>query len=179
MVTKLCVAAPVVPVVVCYVLEQILCALSTHDTHAEHLVQLMVPHMQDKVARTEQGGGNRKTNSPQLQLMALHVTANSLKFLTSAQMLRILPVLVPAILPSLSSPLVDVRKAVVVTLVQIFLTVGDALYPHIVGLSSAQRKLVTIYINKELKQRGERKGERGESRRGESTSSGVKGRRLS
>ena len=44
----------------------------------------------------------------------------------------------------------DVRKAVVDTLVAMYDSLGDWLLPQLSGLSPAQQKLVTIYINRHL-----------------------------
>lgn len=47
----------------------------------------------------------------------------------------------------------DVRKAVVFCLVDVYLVLGDELTQHLEGLTTAQLKLVTIYINRTLKER--------------------------
>jgi CLIP-associating protein 1/2 len=44
--------------------------------------------------------------------------------------------------------LLQVRKAVVFCLVDMYITLGDWLMPHLAPLSQSQLKLVTIYINR-------------------------------
>jgi hypothetical protein len=51
---------------------------------------------------------------------------------------------------------VDLRKAVIFVLVEIYLVIGDALYPNIQELSPPQRKLLTIYIDRKIRQRDDK-----------------------
>ena len=48
----------------------------------------------------------------------------------------------------------DMRKASIFALVEIYMVMGDAFYPYTEDLSPAQRKLLTIYIDRKLKNRG-------------------------
>ena len=59
-----------------------------------------------------------------------------------------LPFIVHAVVPSMTSAVVDIRKAVVFVLVNSFLVVGDALYPFVSDLPVSQKKLLHIYIEK-------------------------------
>jgi len=88
-------------------------------------------------------------SSPLTQLLALHVLAPTIKQLTSTQLLLLLPALSSVAIPSLTSQLVDVRKAVVFVLVEAYLVVGPALYPFVKDLAPAQKKLLTIYIERQ------------------------------
>jgi len=69
-----------------------------------------------------------------------------------------IPLLVSAVLPSLSCPVVDLRKAVVFVLVEAYLLIGDALYPYVKELPPPQKKLLTIYIDRQMKKGGKGKG---------------------
>ncbi len=73
-------------------------------------------------------GNGGIAGSPNTRLLALHALAETIRLLPSPQLLQELPTLVPAILPSLASEVVDVRKAVVFTLVEVYMAIGDALY---------------------------------------------------
>jgi len=90
---------------------------------------------------------------PTVRLLALHVLCSAMRFLTSAQLLQLLPRLAPVVLASLNSAMADIRKAVVFVLVEVYLSVGEALFPYIRSLTPPQRKLLTIYIEKRLAQR--------------------------
>jgi CLIP-associating protein 1/2 len=88
--------------------------------------------------------------SPHVRLVALHILAVIIKHLNSAQLLAELPTMIPSILPSFGSSLVDLRKAIVFVLVEIYLVVGDALHDFVSDLSPPQKKLLTIYIERQL-----------------------------
>lgn len=117
--------------------EQILSDLAPFDP--VRMVRLVLPY-----AGVEGGA------SPHVRLLALHVLAAAIRHLSSAQLLRDLPALVEAALPSLSSSLVDLRKAVVFVLVEAYVVIGDALYPFVQDLTPPQRKLFTIYIERKM-----------------------------
>jgi CLIP-associating protein 1/2 len=87
--------------------------------------------------------------------MALHVLTSNIKHLTSAQLLTLLSStsMMSSILPHFGSPQVDIRKAVVFTLVEIYLIVGDQLYPFVKNLAQSQKKLLTVYIERQLRSR--------------------------
>jgi len=73
--------------------------------------------------------------------------------MTSSQLLDLLPKLIPIILPSLQSAIADLRKSVIFILVEVYLSIGEALFPHIQSLTPPQRKLLTIYIDKKMADR--------------------------
>ena len=54
-----------------------------------------------------------------------------------------------------SSTQADLRKAAIFVLVEVYMVVGDALYPFTQALSPPQRKLLTIYVDRKLKQRND------------------------
>jgi hypothetical protein len=55
-----------------------------------------------------------------------------------------------SVLPSLSSSIVDLRKAAIFLLVEIYIVIGDALYPFVQDIPASQKKLLTIYISKQM-----------------------------
>ena len=150
---RLCQAAAFAPVAVTLHSEQILADLAPHDPL--RLVRLLLPYAsappasasmspQDLQAYTRAHPGA----SPSVRLLALHVLSTTLRHLSSAQLLAELPALVAAALPSLSSSLVDLRKAVIFVLVEAYSVIGDALHPFVQELTPPQRKLFTIYIDR-------------------------------
>ncbi|KNC55998.1 uncharacterized protein AMSG_02011 [Thecamonas trahens ATCC 50062] len=58
----------------------------------------------------------------------------------------------PGLLDAFQNPSTDVRKAVVFTLVEAYMVLGESLMPCLSELSSSQLKLVTIYINRRKEQ---------------------------
>ncbi len=145
MVSKLCEAAPSVPHPVLQLFEQILCDVGHYDP--QRLVHILTPYASaDSVA-------DRGEADDVVRLLALHVMCATIHFMSSAELLTEMDGLVSAVLPAVASGLVDVRKAVVFVLVEVYLTVGDALLPHLQALSASQRKLLTIYIEKKLASR--------------------------
>jgi hypothetical protein len=119
-------------------------------------------------------------SSPHVRLLALHVLACAVRHLPSADLLAALPAVVAGVVPSLSSALVDIRKvrffccalrhpssftaltcmhththkpgcqAVIFVLVEAYMVVGDALHPFVSALPMPQKKLLTIYIDKQM-----------------------------
>jgi hypothetical protein len=51
--------------------------------------------------------------------------------------------------------MVHLRKAVIFLLVEMYLVIGDALYPYVQELAAPQRKLLTIYIQKQVENKSE------------------------
>lgn len=86
--------------------------------------------------------------------LALRVLALCVPHMTSRQLVSILPLLMDHILPSFRSPLVDIRQAVVGAIVQMYVLVGDVLHPYVKELPPQQKKLLTIYIDRQLKSNG-------------------------
>lgn len=85
-----------------------------------------------------------------VRLMAVRVIAEAIKHMPVLSLLDELPSIVTAITPSMTSSVVDVRKAVIVVLVNSFFVIGDALYPFVEHLPPSQKKLLNIYIDKQL-----------------------------
>eukprot|EP01041_Mallomonas_annulata_P001775 gene1775-3436_t len=138
--SRLCSAAAFAPVAVMIHCEQILAGVAALD--AVRTVRSVLPFI------NATGIGN-----VQVKLLALHALSTSMKSLTAPNLLELLPYVTAAILPMFSSTLVDIRKAVVFVLVEAFLVVGDALLPFVADLAPAQRKLLTIYIDRQMSQR--------------------------
>jgi hypothetical protein len=59
--------------------------------------------------------------------------------------------IIPPLVHCFSSPNVDMRKSVVFALVQAYFVLGDKLMPHLTELNAAQLKLITIYVEREQK----------------------------
>ena len=163
MVGRLCLSAAFVPVAVTMHSEQILCDLSRYDP--PRFIRIALPYatlpsdagMVSHQLSTRDQSINVKSDilecqgeSPQVRLLALHVIAVAIKHIESAQLLVELPFIINAIIPSLTSALVDLRKAVIFVLVNSYLIIGDALYPFVSELPTSAKKLLTIYIDKEM-----------------------------
>lgn len=167
LVTRLCHAAAYAPITVTITCEQILSDVAVFDP--DKYLGLVIP-----LAATYQYRENlqyplynpinsplQKTslqqedtiNNSQLRLISLHTMAVAVKHSSSPQLIDRLPVLISAILPSISSSLADLRKAVIMVLVEIYFVIGDALYPFIQDLAAPHRKLLTIYVEKKSEQR--------------------------
>lgn len=159
---KLCRSASFAPAPISQTLEGVLSELGRHD--APRLVKALLPYVtftSDAVptaavpvtGSVDVGAAGSVGECPQVRLMALHVLCNAVRFLTSAQLLSELPTAVPAVLSSVNSSLADLRKAVVFILVEMYLTVGDSVFPYVHSLTPPQRKLLTIYIEKRMNER--------------------------
>ena len=72
------------------------------------------------------------------------------------------PDILPGLVEAFNSTSADVRKAVVDALVAMHDTLGDWLLARLGGLTAAQQKLLTIYIDRAAERRGKRGGDRGE-----------------
>jgi hypothetical protein len=127
------------------------------------VLHLLLPFVQDSDAseinshnkfpvlnRMTEPTENRERNVHS-KLLALHVIPASIRNLTSGKLLTELPILVNIVLTSMSSPLADIRKALILLLVEAYLVVGDALYPFVHELAPPHKKLLTIYIDKQIK----------------------------
>ena len=144
--TTLCKVSEQVPVACQLLFEQLLEQVAHYD--AQRLV-----HIVCRFAMPAQGVSHSSTSSS-LRVMALHVLSASIRFMSAAQLLEeVESAVVPAAIAALNSPLVDLRKASIFVLVEMYLIVGDALYPYLQELSPPQRKLLTIYIEKKIKAR--------------------------
>lgn len=150
---RLCCAGVFVPQPIAQSLEIILSDLAKHD--AVRLVIALLPYATLSLEDADADAGvGSLGESPQVRILALHALCNAIKHLSSAQLLALLPRLIPAVLSSVNSALADLRKAVIFILVEIYLSVGDSVFPYVRTLTPPQRKLLTIYIEKRL---GERK----------------------
>ena len=134
--SRLCQAAVFAPVAVTLHCEQILMDLAKLD--GLRMLRIVTPFARANDVSVK-GGFH-----PNVNLLALHVVAETLKSIPSGQLLMELPGLVAVALPSLSSEVVDLRKAVIFVLVEAYMVVGDALYPLVKDLAPPQKKLLTI-----------------------------------
>ena len=157
-VTRLCAAAAFAPVAVTLHCEQILADLAVLD--APKLIRLVSKYASLPAASQVHIQGDSissssafPSNSPHVRKLALHVLASAIQHSSSADLLIELPTLIPSVLPSFSSALVDLRKAVVFLLVEIYMIVGDVLHSYVSSLLPPQRKLLTIYIERQMAQR--------------------------
>ena len=96
------------------------------------------------------GGTGSMGDKSAVRLMAVRVVAEAIKHMPVLSLLDDLPSIVTSIVPSMTSSVVDVRKAVIVVLVNAFFVIGDALYPFVEHLPESQKKLLNIYIDKQL-----------------------------
>ena len=85
---------------------------------------------------------------------------------------RVAPEILPGLVAAFNSTSADVRKAVVDALVAMHDTLGDALLPGLSGLTAAQRKLLTIYVNRAA----ERREKAGVGSKGDAGAAGERGR---
>ncbi len=88
-----------------------------------------------------------------VRLLALRGLAQCIPQMTSGTLISVLPHLMCNLLPSFKSPLVDIRQAVVTVIVHMYVLVGDVLHPYVKDLPPQQKKLLTIYIDRQLKRR--------------------------
>jgi hypothetical protein len=86
-----------------------------------------------------------------VRLLALRVLGQCVSHLTSPELISALPMITACVIPSFRSSLVDIRQAVVQVLVNAYVLVGDVLYPFIKELPPQQKKLLTIYIERQMK----------------------------
>lgn len=136
LVSRLLKAASFAPVAVSLHCEQILSDASALDPL--RFIRLILPYI------------SCSSDDAAVRLIALHTLASAVKHLNSSQLLSVLETIVPTVIPHFSSALVDTRKAVVFVLVEVYLIVGDALRPLLGSLSTSQRKLLTVYIDRQI-----------------------------
>lgn len=163
--TRLCKAASFAPVTVTLNCEQILCELAPLDP--VKFIDLVLPHASVHVRQSSEEDQSKSMypvfNSSQTQteivsnaherLLALHSMAVAIRHTTSSQILEKLENIIATVIPSLSSVLADLRKSVIMVLVEIYFIIGDALYPHVQELAPPHRKLLTIYVEKAIEER--------------------------
>ncbi|KAK4751073.1 hypothetical protein SAY87_004555 [Trapa incisa] len=68
--------------------------------------------------------------------------------LSQEELMAQLPSFLPKMLEAFGNPTADIRKTVVFCLVEIYMMLGKEFQPHLEGLSSTQRRLVTIYADR-------------------------------
>jgi len=69
-------------------------------------------------------------------------------------LLELVPQICPGLFDAFKNSCADVRKAVVFCLVDMYMVLGDDFAPFLGELNTSQLKLVTIYINRTMQQRG-------------------------
>ena len=153
LVTTLCDVSGKVPVAVTLLFEQVMEQLAHYDV--QRLVHIVCRFAAPGHPRSDPAASlSQPSSSASLRVMSLHVLSASTRFMSSAQLLEELPyIITTTVMPAVNSPLVDLRKAAIFALVEMYLIVGDALYPHLQDLSPPQRKLLTIYIERKVKAR--------------------------
>lgn len=166
LVSKLCSAACFAPYSVTLQFEEVLCSLAKLDGDcALKCLQVAIPFASFISDRSQSSstypvfnGSQAETHdgtdpSVPVRLLAMTVIAEAIKHISSTPLLKELPELLTVVKPSLASVMADIRRAVIVILVEIYLVIGDALYPLVLDLAPAHRKLLTIYVDKVLKER--------------------------
>lgn len=159
---RLCHAAASNPLPIVQSFEIILSEFAKYD--ASRLTRALMPYASFSLLEDNNNNNEGSNNSgvsgtmimgdsPPARLLALRVISNSVRFFSSAQLLQQLPSLVPVVLSSINSSLADLRKAVVFILVEMYLSVGDSVFPYITSLTPPQRKLMTIYVEKRMNER--------------------------
>lgn len=145
LVSRLCSAAAFAPVAISLHCEQILSLASV--LNPSRFARLLLPFIS-----TESGAGCVVASDVQQhsRLLALHALSAAISHQKSSDLIILLPELTAVILPHFSSPMVDVRKSVVFVLVEAYMKVGDVLYPYVKELAASQRKLLTVYIERQV-----------------------------
>ena len=85
--------------------------------------------------------------------------------MSAASLRGVAPDILPGLVEAFNSTSADVRKAVVDALVAMYDALGDWLLPRLAGLTAAQHKLLTIYINRAAERR-DKSGSLGKERVG-------------
>lgn len=152
LVDRLCHAATSNPLPIVQTFEVILSEFAKYD--APRLTRALLPYASFSCGDAGDSSVVASTGEcPHARLLALRVISNSVRFFSSSQLLQQLPTLAPVVLSSINSPLADLRKAVVFILVELYLSVGDSVFPYITSLTPPQRKLMTIYVEKRMNER--------------------------
>lgn len=160
---RLCEAAAFVPLAITMHCEQILGAACPLD--ALSVAKALAPYTYYGSGSIDASDSGRPTSSlppppdssyspsptSYVRLLSLRGLAQCISHLTSRELISVLPLLMGNILPSFKSPLVDMRQAVVTVIVQMYILVGDVLHPYVKDLPQQQKKLLTIYIDRQIK----------------------------
>jgi hypothetical protein len=159
-VCRLCQAVAYAPVAISLHFQEILNLISSFDS--SRLILLLLPYISrdssapllDHPSSThhDQDDSSSASSSPRqaIRLLALQSLSCAVTHLTSPQLLELLPAITEVVLPHFTSSLVDIRKGVVFILVEVYLIIGDSLYPFVRGLAPSQRKLLTVYIERQM-----------------------------
>jgi len=163
LVSRLCETSIVAPIAVILHCQQILCDLASIDhLSAQRMSRLLLPYIRAPIrlqtttsdcrslSESSKIAGSKTILAGGTRLMALQVLSSCVKNLTSPLLLEDLKEICASVLPLFGSAVVDERKAVVFILVEMYMVVGDALHPFVNELPVQQRKLLTIYIDKQL-----------------------------
>ena len=146
LVHRLCTTASYAPVTISLQCELVLSEISKLDpTKFIRLVGRYI--LENNVVSDDSSPCMMATTN--VTILTLHVLASAIKQTTSSDLLIEMPILLPQILPAFRSNLVDIRKAVVFVLVEMYFVVGDALHSHVASLTPPQLKLLTIYIDRQ------------------------------
>ena len=95
-----------------------------------------------------------RTDDDTIVLSCMRTIRFVLRRCSSPTLTDALPLLLPSLVSSINSASVDLRKAVVFALVEIYFVMGDKLFPYLGDLTPAQLKLVTIYVERQKKNQG-------------------------
>ena len=147
-VTRLMLVASFAPIAITFQCEQLLNDLALMDV--SRFIPLIIPYAsitdQSLLASTIKHG--EALDYSAIRLLALHLLASTIKNMPSPLLLIELNKILEHILPCFGSEIVDMRKAVVFVLVELYAIIGDALYPYITHLTPPQKKLLAIYIQR-------------------------------
>merc|ERR1739848_732964 len=108
-------------------------------TNAEYFVELLLERLSSNMADAQ--------NSASL-VSTFRALGKALAKIPMSQLNSRVGEVLPHLFSSFNSPDADVRKAVVFCLVDVYSGMGNALMPHLSPLSTAQLKLLTIYIQR-------------------------------
>jgi hypothetical protein len=114
------------------------------------VINLLLPFISTAAEDSSNCGDPKDPSKQHTRILALHTLSPAVRNLSSPDLLLLLPTIVPVILPHFSSALVDIRKSVVFVMVEMYLIVGDSLHPYVMGLAPPQRKLLTVYIERQM-----------------------------
>ncbi len=108
---------------------------------------------------------NDTTMNSTTQLFAFHVMTHVVRFLSTGQLLgavdtmssgsgaSLLHQVLYKVIPLLSSSIIDIRQSAVFLLVELYACIGDVLWSYLTSLTPTQKTLLTIYIDRQLKQK--------------------------
>lgn len=153
LVHRLCTTASYAPETISLQCEQMLSEIAKLDP--TKFIRLVSRFISDNKVIND--GDNESSQSmaamTEVTVITLHILASAIKHIESSDLLVEMPILLQQLLPAFKSSLVDVRKALVFVIVEMYFVVGDALYSHVASLTPPQLKLLTIYIDRQRSQR--------------------------